>query len=141
MIEKKESIYFLTSRTAAIRAGIEDISDISYIDSMKFFGALEENLFIRFGIHWKKGLTADDTEVGLIKYSDAILDHAKTQRRNYKKYIDRLEIQRGDIGFFDFVAKGTTQMYVQRLIDHHLKGFYFLQLESASGNGDKRLTK
>ncbi len=30
---------------------------------------------------------------------------------------------------FDFVAKGTTQMYLQRLFPQHMKGFYFLQLE------------
>ena len=45
-------------------------------------------------------------------------------------------MQEGDIAFFDFVAKGTTQMYVQRIVshegkalEHRLKGFYFLQLE------------
>lgn len=129
MIEKKESIYFLTSRTAAIRAGMEDVSDIAYIDSMKFFGTADENLFMRFGIDSDKGLTTDEKEIGLINYSDAILDHAKIQRRNYKRYIEQLEIQRGDIAFFDFAAKGTTQMYVQKLVNHHLKGFYFLQLE------------
>ena len=30
---------------------------------------------------------------------------------------------------FDFVAKGTTQMYLQKLFPQKLKGFYFLQLE------------
>jgi hypothetical protein len=33
------------------------------------------------------------------------------------------------MGLFDFVAKGTSQFYLQKLFTGHLKGFYFLQLE------------
>ena len=33
------------------------------------------------------------------------------------------------LAMFDFVAKGTTQMYLSRLFEQHMKGFYFLQLE------------
>jgi hypothetical protein len=40
-----------------------------------------------------------------------------------------LNIVRGGIAFFDFVARGTTQMYVERLTDNHIKGLYFLQLD------------
>ena len=46
------------------------------------------------------------------------------------KYIDNLKIKDGNIAFFDFVAKGTVQMYIQRLLPNHLTGFYFMQLES-----------
>ena len=38
-------------------------------------------------------------------------------------------MKEGDVAFFDFVAKGTSQMYIQRLVDRHLKGIYFMQLE------------
>lgn len=38
-------------------------------------------------------------------------------------------MKEGDIVFFDFVAKGTTQLYLGRLINRHIKGLYFLQLE------------
>ena len=47
---KSKSYYFLTSRTAAIRAGMESEDDIDYVDSMKFFGSPEEALKVRFGI-------------------------------------------------------------------------------------------
>ncbi len=124
MLEKEaDTVYFLTSRMAAVRAGVMDDADIAYVDSMKFGGTLEENLKARFG------LEADGTKSGLLSYKDSILEHAATERRRYRAYISGLDVQEGDIAFFDFVAKGTTQMYVQRLVGHHLKGFYFLQLE------------
>ena len=59
----------------------------------------------------------------------AILEKGKQQRKNYHKYINKLGIGSGDLAFFDFVAKGTTQMFLQRLFSQHMKGFYFLQLE------------
>ena len=36
-------------------------------------------------------------------------------------------MEEGPIAFFDFVARGTTQMYVSRLAKRPLKGFYFMQ--------------
>lgn len=116
-----KAVYFLTSRTAAIRAGVETDRDIDYIESMKYFGSSEESLKTRFGID-AAGLNESERR-------EAIRHKAEIQRRNYRKYIEKLDIGGGDIGMFDFVAKGTTQMYLQRLFARHIKGFYFLQLE------------
>lgn len=126
----KESIYFLTSRTAAVRAGIESEEDIEYVSGMKFSGTIEEQLQERFGIFKQDEVEYYDTcSDSLINYSDVILSKARIDKRNYQRYIDKLHMTEGDIAFFDFVAKGTSQMYIQRLIDHHLKGIYFMQLE------------
>ncbi len=116
------SYYFLTSRTAAIRAGVRDESDISYVDSMKYFGTDEDSLRVRFGISGAGSLD----ENGRV---EAILKRSAYLRNNYKKYIDKMRILDEESGMFDFVAKGTTQLYLQRLLPGHLKGFYFLQLE------------
>lgn len=118
---RTKSVYFLASRTAAIRAGVENEKDIAYIDSMKYFGVPEESLKTRFGI------TADDLRQG--KRDREILAKARRQRSNYRKYIKKLDIQEENTALFDFVAKGTVQMYLQRLFSQHIKGFYFLQLE------------
>lgn len=115
----KSSVYFLTSRVAAIRAGVENEKDIKYVGGMKFSGTIEEELQERFGISQQIGTD----------YIDVILHRADACRRNYHRYMERLDIKEGDIAFFDFVAKGTSQMYIQRLVDNHLKGLYFLQLE------------
>ena len=120
------SVYFLTSRTAAIRAGVEDEGDILYVDSMRYSGDPEEELRVRFGI---TGDRVTGGDMGNGGRSGEILMKAAVQRSNYKKYIKKLDIQDGRMAMFDFVAKGTVQMYLQKLFPQHLKGFYFLQLE------------
>lgn len=116
-----KSYYFITSRTVAIRAGMETQEDISYVEGMKYSGKPEEALKVRFGIEVE--------DINEIDYRQIILNKAKLQRSNYQKYIKNLGIGDAKIAFFDFVAKGTTQMYLQKLFSQHMKGFYFLRLE------------
>lgn len=114
-----KSVYFLASRIAAIRAGMESLEDIAYVDDMKYSGSEEECLRVRFGVDM---LEAD-------AWKTAVLQRAKKLRTDYKKYIDKLCLRDQDIAVFDFVAKGTTQFYLRRLLPQHLKGLYFLRLE------------
>lgn len=131
MFPSQKAEYFYTSRISAIRAGVESIADIEYVDSMKFSGECEENLKIRFGISADVLDTADidNGQEGLLKYSKAILDNLKSKKENNLKYIEKLDVEDGSISLFDFVAKGTCQMYIQRLTQNPIKGLYFLQLE------------
>lgn len=126
-----ETEYFLTSRISAIRAGMDDISDIEYVDSMKYSGDEFDNLRTRFGLDEKslEPYKTDEMREGLLKYADAILNTSKNKKKNALKYIQKLNLQEGDVAFFDFVAKGTSQMYIQRLVKKKIKGLYFLQLE------------
>lgn len=126
--------YFLTSRIAAIRAGVQSKADLEYVDSMRFSGTLTDNLKERFGI------TADEIsgdelldKEGILIYSNVILNRSKILRANYGEYIKNLGLRLGNVAFFDFVAKGTTQYFLQKLVsDHTLKGFYFLRIEPDS---------
>ena len=131
MFPSQKAEYFYTSRISAIRAGVESIDDIEYVYGMKFSGEFKENLKIRFGISAEVLDTADidNGQEGLLKYSKAILDNSKRKKENNLKYIEKLDVQYGSISFFDFVAKGTSQMYIQRLTQNPIKGLYFLQLE------------
>lgn len=123
---ENHSLYFLTSRVAALRAGMRDKEDISYIGSMKFSGTLGQQLMERFGI-----IRSDEETQGknLSDYTETILEVSECKRRNNCNYVDTLTVEEGPIGFFDFVAKGTSQMYCSRLVPNHLEGLYFLQLE------------
>ena len=126
-LKKEEaSIYFLTSRTAAIRAGMQNEEDIRYVLDMNFAGSLEEQLAARFGL---KVMTSDGAS--LLDYKEEIMHRSAMLRENYQSYINKLDIRTGDIAFFDFVAKGTTQMFLSKLTKHCIKGLYFLQLEEA----------
>lgn len=118
--EDKDGFYFLTSRISSIRAGIMDEDDINYVDSMKFFGTEKESMLVRFGID--EDVAAEDRNV-------LILEKAKHKRRNYLKYIDSLNLPDGKLGVFDFVAKGTTQVFLQKFMPQQMRGLYFLQLE------------
>ncbi len=129
LVGENKSVYFLTSRTAAVRAGVETIEDIQGIAEMNFSGTIKDQLKERFGIE----LADQEAEYGdLTCYSRRILSQALIYRKNYQKYIAGLKPGDGDLGFFDFVAKGTSQMYCSRLVPNRLKGFYFLQLEKDS---------
>lgn len=128
---QKESKYFLTSRISAIRSGVENINDIRYVNEMKFSGTLHDNLMCRFGLDDTviSDLDKDNREEGLSIYAKSILETAKLKKENNLKYINNLNPGHKDIAFFDFVAKGTSQMYVQKLVQNHISGLYFLQLE------------
>lgn len=120
-------VYFLTSRIAAIRAGVETEADIRSVGEMKYSGTLRQQLRERFGITAE--CECNDTSQTLEDFTAQILEKAKSCRKNYKKYIDGLPVREGTVAFIDFVAKGTSQMYLSRLTSHPLKGFYFLRLE------------
>lgn len=125
---EKRSHYFLTSRKAAIRAGVNCREDIEYIDSMKFSGTVKECLKQRFNIELN-ALEDNSKKDNLLYYENTILRKAKRLKANYQKYISYLQVDESKIAFFDFVAKGTSQMFVSRLIPNEIMGYYFLQLE------------
>ncbi|MDE5718697.1 MAG: hypothetical protein K2I53_13990 [Lachnospiraceae bacterium] len=129
------STYFLTSRMAAIRAGMESETDIRYVGDMKFSGSLFEQLEERFGIQVSTAQRQKDGQADIMDYAQEIFDRAIVSRKNYCTYIERLGLKEGETGFFDFVAKGTTQMYMGRLMKQHLKGIYFLHLEKEQMQG------
>ena len=129
MLDEKPTVYFMTSRIAAVEAGMEDEADIAYVDSMKFSGTLEENLRVRFGLRPDRIQVSEKDGQGLARYREAILSNAEIQRERYRAYIESLQVKDGAVAFFDFVAKGTTQMYIQKLLPNPLKGLYFLRLE------------
>lgn len=125
LVGNTSSTYFLTSRSATIRAGMENEEDIRYVEEMAFSGTLSEQLEERFGIYVKE----EGNNRCLSDYMEKILDRAAKERAGYQSYIKGLKLKEGDIAFFDFVAKGTSQMYIGRLVENHLIGLYFLQLD------------
>lgn len=117
----KKALYFLASRTAAIRAGVSSKADLDYVDSMVYSGTGKESMLSRFGIDVDKEASFDR--------ETAIFNRSATLKKNYLEYINSLNLGSGKLGVFDFVAKGTTQLFLQKIMPQELKGLYFLQLE------------
>lgn len=107
-----ESHYFLTSRICAMRAALKDEKDINDIINKDFNGSYLDMIFNRFGV----------------KSEDEILIKAEQNKRAYIQYIDSVSLKEDDIAFFDFVSTGTSQMYISRIADRRIKGYYFLRL-------------
>ena len=111
---------------AAIRAGVKSVEDIAYVDEMKFSGTVQEQMQERFGIQIPEQVTDKES---ILDYAKEILSTAEIKRKNYLKYIKTLDKKDGNIAFFDFVAKGTCQMFVEKVLNKQLMGLYFLRLE------------
>lgn len=126
-----EAKYYLTSRICAIRSGVKSLEDLEYVNSMKYSGSLEDCLKTRFGIDYEslEKSEIDENKTGLLKFDKKIFKQAEAYRKNNIKYIEGLKIKKGNLGFFDFVAKGTVQMFSEKLIDNPLYGLYFILLE------------
>ncbi|MCI8455367.1 MAG: hypothetical protein HFE84_12270 [Lachnospiraceae bacterium] len=135
----RASVYFYTSRRAAVCAGVENEGDLRYVEAMQFGGTLKEELWERFGIAIEESGPAEETprrgRGGLMQYAETIWERARRERASYQAYIKSLPLCEGPVAFFDFVAKGTSQMYLGRLFQNHLKGFYFLWLEEEAMRG------
>ncbi len=127
-----DTTYFLTSRIAAIRAGIDKKEDIQYVSDMKFSGTIEQAMKERFGIsiEYLQEKPSSYEQENYLNYEKIIFEKVTNVRNGYKEYIKQLKLKEGDIAFFDFVAKGTTQYFMDRLVENHIKGLYFLQLET-----------
>ncbi len=123
LVGNENSTYFLTSRTAAIRAGVRGEQDLY----LHYSGELERQLWMQFGIQMDASQTKNKS---LQDFKREILERGAVCRRNYLQYIGSLNIQAGDIAFFDFVSKGTSQMFLTQLVENHLKGIYFFQVRT-----------
>lgn len=131
-----ETVYFRTSRRAATVAGIYDLDDIKRIASRKYKGTYSEFLKSRFGINMKdtdiyreafiKDQNDELTQKILRDYEISILQNAKVERKQYLGYLDNMGILTDKIQvLFDFVAGGTVQYNLCRLLQKNIKGLYF----------------
>lgn len=128
MISDIHSIYYYTSRISAIRAGMMTTDDVEYVNEMKYSGTLTDQLLCRFGI------SADniDKDNDLIDYKEIIMQRSESIREYFHKYINNLDFKGENIAFFDFVAKGTCQLFTERMFEKKMRGYYFLRLEEYS---------
>lgn len=130
------TIYFRASRRALTVASIQDRSDIERISSRRYEGIVADYMMTRFGIHIidtdlrATKLIGDmsqcEIDTLLNDYEDAIISNAQRERYYYLNYLKKMGIDIGrKMAVFDFVASGTVQYNLERLLQMDLNGIYF----------------
>ena len=121
--------YVLTSRVAAVASALYDKEDIEYASGYSFGGSPEDMLEKRFFLKKEEILeyTGEGFDEYALKHYDKILSRAKELRNNYLKYLEEFELS-GKVAFFDFVASGTCQMCLNRILNINSQGFYFIRM-------------
>lgn len=131
-----EPIYFRTSRRAAAVASIRTYDDIERIACRRYNGVYEDFLKARFGIEMRssderRNLPIKDVGDELTKhvlkdYKSAIIQRAEKERANYSKYLEEKGVLSGKSQvLFDFVAGGSVQYNLERMLQRNLMGIYF----------------
>jgi len=128
-IKLPKADYLLTSRVAAVSAGIFNEEDIKYISNYSFGGTPEELLTKRFFLDKEEieEYKGEELEEYVLYHKDKILKRSKELRDNYLMYLNQFDFN-GKVAFFDFVASGTCQFYLEKIIGIKFDGLYFMRL-------------
>lgn len=130
------SVYFRTSRRAVTVAAIKNMDDIRCIAKRAFQGTCSAFLRARFGVEMDAGdsrmdrnvreLDREDLEYLLKDYETRILSNSSEERAHYLAYLNEMGIHSQDkMLIFDFVAGGTVQYAMEKLLRTKLQGVYF----------------
>ena len=126
-----ESIYFLANRHAAFLTCSDEAKaadwvalvcegcDMNGTDILKrVYGLDEEDIL--------KPQEDETAEEQILRNMPKIKEIAASSRRGYLKYADKCGLRRGEkCAVVDFIAIGSTQMYLERFLQLQLKGYYF----------------
>lgn len=130
------SVYFRTSRRAVTVAGIKNMDHIRCVAKRTYQGTCSAFLRTRFGIKMDtddprgdkdiRELDKEELENLLNDYETGILTNASEERTHYLAYLNKLGIHSQDkMLIFDFVAGGTVQHAMEKLLSTKLQGVYF----------------
>ena len=137
-----KSVYFKTSRKLASLSSYVSEEDIyESFNLHRYKGNLSELLKHRFGLN---NLIVDDIKIdtlnnlpNLTQCIFDILGKSQVLRNEYKKYIDATIRNCKNVYMIDSGYQGTTQYYLQKTFNLHLKGRYM----TYKGNIDLKNTK
>lgn len=131
-----EGIYFYTSRRAALIASAYTEQDIINILSIHDSRDPIDMLEARFGIRMDKDFWAEREKLSSEKISSEMLGHllglCGEERKNYQKYIASFGIEEYKLpAFVDFIAVGTVQSAIEKLVHKRMQGIYFWKRRSS----------
>ena len=124
--EVPDFLYLYTSRRAAMIAAARTVEDIKKIMEIDFFGDMHQLLKVRFGIEDEE--ICKETLLDQDKCLKVILQHCSVENKNYLNYLQKTGLaQYKNVAILDFVAMGSVQEALQRLLNSQFTGYYFLK--------------
>lgn len=127
-MELPESLYLYTSRRASMIAAAQNEEDIRNICYFPYSGDAVSLIRSRFGIELVKSSENTDLDGLIERYMEELLELCSGERENYLRYLSENHLLEYDrIAFVDFVAMGSVQEALQRILGKKLFGYYFLR--------------
>ncbi|WP_455089715.1 hypothetical protein [Peptoanaerobacter stomatis] len=122
-------VYFRASRRACQFMNIQDIDDIKEILNSDVSGDLHKSLEYKLNIKIPEDLKSrEDINKFVLDRADIIINNSAEQRNYYIDYMKDLGIldrELNNIAIFDFVAKGSVQYYLSKILNINFCGYYF----------------
>lgn len=124
-----KGLYFLISRQLGSIATIENEEDIKNILDAPYKYSPKWIMENKFNLLDKELLSYDqhDTmESYALKHKELIYEKSRTEKNNYCRYIEKFGLHpEKRYAFFDFVSRGSCQLYLRKLCNLNLTGVYF----------------
>lgn len=125
-----KSVYFYTSRRAALIAAAESKEDMQFIVQGADAKSTSERIRKRFEVDLQKLCEGEEISDSLY---EALLECSNKERERYNRYLREIGIySHKKIAFVDFVAVGTVQEALQRITNTELQGYFFLRRKADS---------
>lgn len=126
-----DSIYFYTSRKAAVMTNIKSEAYINMIIDISGDMRPESIMSERFGLRqeeikeYDKDTYGDSIHKYVWEHVDSIFKRADEAKNNYFRYMGKAGLEIGKkYAFIDFVSSGTTQKSLMRIVPFDLEGLY-----------------
>ncbi|MGP1568843.1 HAD family hydrolase [Peptoanaerobacter stomatis] len=122
-------VYFRASRRSCQFMNIQTIDDIKEILNSDVSGDLHKSLEYKLNIKIPEDLKSrEDINKFVLDRVNIIINNSAEQRNYYIDYMKDLGIldrELNNIAIFDFVAKGSVQYYLSKILNINFCGYYF----------------
>lgn len=125
-----EGLYLYTSRRAVTNISCENEQQILWLANLPYSCGKDKILKNVFGLSGAKYSENEDFNANILRNKAEIIRISNERKENYRKYLNKLGVDKGTYLFVDLVSSGTCQMYMDRLIEGELVGYYLCKLKT-----------
>lgn len=125
-----EEGYVYISRRSSMVAAVEKEEDILEIVGFTFVEDTAELFQKRFGIPLPEEIKGENRTAQEIACDmmEELLRICKVEGESYRKYLGQFSLaEKKKVAFMDFLAMGTVQEALERILGRTLEGYYFLR--------------